>query len=381
MTNQRPAENSGSPRLEQLPADVVEYLGHTGLGCSIRDLARMSDCHASSVSRRVRKIEQRRDDPLVDAALRKLEQQIGCDLPQPDAMTVRNVSKMTIKTAIPTDAGLPEEFKKDALRVLRRLCEKGAVLAVAADMDMAVVVRETPDGQSARTAVVSQDVAQALALRELIETEKAGRIMRYRITAAGRAIIDETLGNESPAMAGGFAEAPASFAGAQRVMGEKSIEDEDTGKSRRVRYNVAESPMTALARRRDKSGEPFLNNDLVRCGERLREDFELAQMGPRVTQNWDNFLTGGNLGVFANDGPVGRGPDGARRRVMAALTDLGPGLSDVALRCCCFLEGLETTEQRMGWSARSGKIVLRIALQRLKRHYEENANPESQMIG
>ncbi len=54
-----------------------------------------------------------------------------------------------------------------------------------------------------------------------------------------------------------------------------------------------------------------------------------------------------------------------------ALRELGPGLGDVALRCCCYLEGLERAEKRMGWSARSGKIVLRIALQRLKRHYEE----------
>ena len=34
------------------------------------------------------------------------------------------------------------------------------------------------------------------------------------------------------------------------------------------------------------------------------------------------------------------------------------------------MEGLERAEKKMGWSARSGKIVLRIALQRLKRHYE-----------
>ena len=36
----------------------------------------------------------------------------------------------------------------------------------------------------------------------------------------------------------------------------------------------------------------------------------------------------------------------------------------------CYLEGLETTEQKLGWAARSGKIVLRIALQRLRRHYD-----------
>jgi hypothetical protein len=66
--------------------------------------------------------------------------------------------------------------------------------------------------------------------------------------------------------------------------------------------------------------------------------------------------------------------------MQAALRDLGPGLGDVALRCCCYLEGLETAEKELGWSARSGKIVLRIALQRLRRHYEERAQSGGDLI-
>jgi hypothetical protein len=49
---------------------------------------------------------------------------------------------------------------------------------------------------------------------------------------------------------------------------------------------------------------------------------------------------------------------------------LGPGLSDIVFRICCFLEGLETAEKRLGWSARSGKVVLKIALERLAMHYK-----------
>ena len=138
--------------------------------------------------------------------------------------------------------------------------------------------------------------------------------------------------------------------------------------------------LTTLARRRDKDGEPFLTSDLVAAGERLREDFELAQLGPRVTQNWQKFLTG-ERPDFCSSEPASNGSSRARDRVAAALSDLGPGLGDVALRCCCFLEGLEITEKRMGWSARSGKIVLRIALQRLKRHYDEREDGWSPMIG
>jgi hypothetical protein len=109
----------------------------------------------------------------------------------------------------------------------------------------------------------------------------------------------------------------------------------------------------------------------VQAGERLREDFERAQMGPRVGQNWDRFLTGGDRGGFLNDSGIAEGPRAARQRVSDALDDLGPGLSDVVLRVCCFLEGLESAEKRLGWSARSGKVVLKIGLQRLLRHYEE----------
>ena len=120
---------------------------------------------------------------------------------------------------------------------------------------------------------------------------------------------------------------------------------------------------------------------MVAAAERLREDFELAQMGPRVAQNWDRFLTAGDRGSFSSDNGIAEGPRAARDRVAAALRDLGPGLGDMVLRCCCFLEGMEQAEQRMGWSARSGKIVLRIALMRLRRHYEETGNTSARLIG
>lgn len=366
-----------------VPKEAIRYLAHTESGQSIRELARQSGCHASTVLRQIRRCETRRDDPLVDAALRTLGKTHFAPRSSEDGAETKNKELSYMAVRAKMDASTPDEstLDKEAARVLRRMCETGAVMAVAADMDKAVVVRNTAGGVSTRTAVVDRAVAQAMALKDWISTKETGRITRYQITAAGRTALNALLKSEAgEAPATGFAEAQADFGDQHRSWGEKDVAD-DTARPRRVRYNLAESPLTALARRRDKSGEPFLTDDLVTAGERLREDFELAQMGPRVAQNWDRFLTGGGRGGFQPDSNVGHGPDAARSRVSHALSDLGPGLGDVVLRCCCFLEGLETAEKRMGWSARSGKIVLRIALQRLKRHYDETTGPGGPMIG
>ncbi len=275
-----------------------------------------------------------------------------------------------------TQCHVPDEaaLHREARRILRRLCEIGAVLAVSTEMEKAVVLKGT-----VRTGVVDRTVAQAFALNDWIAVQKTGRVTTYEITGAGRAMLKRLLAQDQATRNPGFAEAQSPFAEQHRDWEERNVADPGAENQRRVRYNLAESPLTVLARRKEKDGNPFLSPELVAAGERLREDFELAQMGPRVAQNWDRFLTAGDRGAFS--GGVGGGSGQARDRVAAALRDLGPGLGDMVLRCCCFLEGLEAAEKRMGWSARSGKIVLRIALQRLKRHYDETYGGQSPMIG
>ena len=114
-----------------------------------------------------------------------------------------------------------------------------------------------------------------------------------------------------------------------------------------------------MARRKDKGGKPFLSSDLVSAAERLREDFEVAQMGPRVARNWDRYLSGGDLVDIDVESGSSDGQAKARLRVSEALRALGPGLGDVVLRVCCYLEGLEAAEKRMGWSARTTRTSSR----------------------
>lgn len=358
-----------------LPDDVRLYLDHTGDGISIRELARRDGAHASTVLRKVRRCELRREDPLVDEALSLL----GSWSVDIDAKEAPPMTSMIRSKSQPVD---DSTLAREARRILRRLAEPGAVLAIAPDMEKAVVMREFPDGQNARTGVVDRGVAQAFAVKDWISCRKQGRVSTYEITQAGRAalrrMIDESdLARHAEVQ--GMAEAAMPFADQHRTWDERTVLEGVT--ARRVRYNLAESPIAVLGRRRDKDGAPFLEHDLVQAAERLREDFELAQMGPRVTQNWERFLTAGDRGGFRPDAGHAEGPGRARDRVAAALRDLGPGLGDIALRVCCFLEGIEAAEKRMGWAARSGKIVLRIALQRLKRHYEEVYGRQSPLIG
>lgn len=360
---------------EWVPDVVRLYLNHTDEGIPIRELARREGTHASTVMRRVRKYEMKREDPLVDEALEALTS-------RPVQLNQKEADNMTISLRLNNMQIDDATLRSEGRRVLRRLCEPGAVLVVSPEMEKAVVTRTLPNGETARSCVLDRVVAQAFALKDWIGCSKRGRILVYQITTAGRGALKRMLAEVEGASANkgpGLAEAQSPFGEQHRSWDERHVAE--GGETRRVRYNSAESPVTVLARKRDRDGNPFLTIDHVQAAERLREDFELAQMGPRITQNWEKFLTGNDRGSFKGGGGLAQGPGLARDRVAAALAELGPGLGDVALRVCCFLEGIEMTEKNMGWAARSGKIVLKIALERLVRHYAEVRNPRDNMVG
>ncbi len=293
---------NGKPRAQLdrpgwLPGSVRLYLDHTEAGLSIRALARREGCHASTVLRQVRRTENRRDDPFLDEALDLL----GRARPTPpqhredkdtDPMTAATRPETFAADTARPDTAVPNDavIQREARRVLRRLSEPSAILAIAPEMDKAAVLRDAPDGTTTRIAVLERRVAQAFALNDWIARKSEGRVSTYAITTAGRAALKRMLDADQRARSG-MAEAAAPFAEQHRTWDSREIAEE--GGPQRHRVNLSESPIGVLARRRDKEGELFLTPDLVAAAERLREDFELAQMGARVTQNWDRFLTPG----------------------------------------------------------------------------------------
>lgn len=346
-----------------VPAAAATYLAHVSQGLPLRQLARAMGCHASTVLRQVRRIEALRDDPLVDEALDRVAQTLAGCAPAADIKEVL----MATPVREAGDRSVPR-IEREARRILRRLCEKGAFLAVAPSMEKAVVLREVVPGRTNRIAVVDREMAHAFALQEWIACDKAGRISCYSITPVGRAALKRLLSEERSSPEG-FCETQTPFQSQHRFFAERTVMADDGSGEKRLRFNLAESPLSVLGRKRDKGGAAYLAGPLIEAGERLREDFEMAQMGPRVTQNWEKFLTAGSSrGTSGARGPA-EGPADARERVAKAMEALGPGLSDIVFRVCCFLEGLETAEKRLGWSARSGKVVLKIGLERLATHY------------
>ena len=132
---------------------------------------------------------------------------------------------------------------------------------------------------------------------------------------------------------------------------------------RSVTVNVAESPLGWLFSRGHVTRRQF------DAGERLRSDWERAQLAPHVTMDW-------------NAAPIARGRGGsapavdatgtqidARRRFDEAVAAAGPGLADVLWRVVCAGEGMRQAETALGWPARAGKLVLTLALDRVATYY------------
>ena len=131
---------------------------------------------------------------------------------------------------------------------------------------------------------------------------------------------------------------------------------------RSVSVNLAESPLGWLL------AHGHLSRRQYEAGERLRVDWERANLDPRVTMRWDAAPSsprgGGSSGVDLSLAQLD-----ARRRFESASGHAGAGLADILWRVVCAGEGMRDAERALGWPARAGKLVLTLALDRVADHY------------
>ena len=132
---------------------------------------------------------------------------------------------------------------------------------------------------------------------------------------------------------------------------------------RTVTVNAAESPLGWLFARGLVSQRQF------DAGERLRSDWERAQLAPRVTMAWDAAPVSRGRGAAAGDPDLTGSQIDAKRRFNDAVGSAGPGLADILWRVVCAGEGMREAESALGWPARAGKLVLTFALDRVADYY------------
>lgn len=219
--------------------------------------------------------------------------------------------------------------------------------------------------------------------RRVIEALEAGRTFRRRGDgwAAGPLIAPDSLVAELERRdltrrdGGGLAltdlgRGRAGVGEANRLLVERAVPQDGevrgarpAKRARSVTVNLAESPLGWLMARGLVSVRQF------DAGERLRGDWTVAGMAPRVTMRWDAapFVSTSRGGHDATDPTLAQ--ISAKRRMEAALEAVGPGLKEVLWRIVCAGEGMETAERALGWPARAGRVVLTLALDRLADFY------------
>lgn len=237
--------------------------------------------------------------------------------------------------------------------VLERLGEPGAYGCAAAEGGLAVFVARNHFARPVLT--VRPDLLASLMRGELISAS-ADRPEAWVISPLGRARLRRASAADSP------------FRSQHQALDLREARDPE-GAIRVVRVNHAESPLGWLANHKDRSGKPLISLEQFAAGERMRRDFTLASLSPQVTAMWgmpvnDAGRSGGGGPSSMNDTMIA-----AKDRLWAAFDAVGPDLGSVLLQVCCHLNGLAQAEKQLGWPARSGKVVLGIALDRLAVHY------------
>jgi hypothetical protein len=135
---------------------------------------------------------------------------------------------------------------------------------------------------------------------------------------------------------------------------------------------ASESPLLRLLQRKDTKGQTYIDAMQFAAGEKLRSEYERAQLSGRVTSAYAESAGSGGRHWQMSDNAIEKmtlGTLAARQRLQAAFEAVGPELSGILYQVCCIAAGFEAAEAVLALPVRSGKAVLALALTRLARHY------------
>lgn len=237
------------------------------------------------------------------------------------------------------------QIAREARRVFRKLVARGAYIAAGEEGDrFALFVSERA---RKRSYLVEADMMREFLARDWLKP--CGTVPEtWRLSAAGEGWYLRAQAQSDP------------FSVQHQARAKKLIQAPDG--ARRVTVNEGESPLGWLRRRK------LIAHAQFEAGERLRRDYTIAQMTPRLGVDFSTPMVLGRRGA-RTETTLNETVLDARRRFRAAMAAVGPGLADILFDVCCHLTGLEDVELSKDWPRRSAKVVLDIALDRLAHHY------------
>lgn len=147
------------------------------------------------------------------------------------------------------------------------------------------------------------------------------------------------------------------------VLARQLKEQRIPGSARTVTVNLSESPLGWLRARGLVTLRQF------DAGEKLRDDYERAALGPAITMRWDASGVRATRGCGADAPDPAAAQIAARQRFDGAIAAAGAGLADILWRTICACESVPDAERALGWPARSGRLVLGMALDRVADYY------------
>lgn len=244
---------------------------------------------------------------------------------------------------------------KESARLLQYLCPAGTVkiTSLRQNENTTLLLNSEKGGRFLTTPYILDVLHKAALIR--LEDDVC------RISPTGKKHLERALNQNNLNDPGGF--------GAQHRKLQRRKE-KVRGTEQVVIVNANESPLSRLMSMKTKTGKPWLEPEAFSAAERFRTDFTKGQFLQRVTASWDPTArchsSSGSAGGMTdmNDSALD-----ARSRVERALDLVGPELAGVLTDVCCFLKGLQAVERERNWPPRSAKLMLRVALELLARHY------------